>query len=630
MSQNCDINRRIECSLLKAVCDISAPIVQDDMQPTRPYITVLLFVMILVGLLIIPISSEAGPRKGLEDKIQKLRNAGKYREAAEAALALVELYKEDGLAQYVTESYGHVIANYSLANDPANAAKYAEDMGDWFKAFGRDYLDDTDAAYKLSSEYYRDAKNRMKLAEVKIKRGGVLEKSHKTKAAIKQYELAYNIVKGRNEELEKATSYKLKELYGTEGDEFNSKKYDLIHKKLTQEIVETLEKNVDSLQQAERQIQELQASITVDDSTNNQEKIEKVKKQISQLENQKAVLVKNKSAMEEKLKSHEDEISALVLYKENKEIQDEKRVIEDRNRRNLIISSSIIGGLIFLFAIIFAVAQRKVNKRVKGQNAQLEQMNEEANAQNEKLQTQNDKIRKQNEEIEKKNVEIQYQKSELEVEKHKSDELLLNILPVTIAEELKAHDRVDPKTYNMVTVLFTDFKGFTQVAEQLSPQELVMELNACFTAFDDIISRHKLEKIKTIGDAYMCAGGLPEANQTNPVDAILAGIEMQAFMKDRAAAQRNLDQPVFELRLGIHTGPIIAGVVGINKFAYDIWGDAVNTASRMESSGEPGKVNISGVTQALTENYFHFTYRGKIQAKNKGAVDMYFVDGIKE
>ncbi len=217
----------------------------------------------------------------------------------------------------------------------------------------------------------------------------------------------------------------------------------------------------------------------------------------------------------------------------------------------------------------------------------------------------------------------------IEAEKERAETLLLNILPAETAEELKTKGYATPKFYEKVTVLFTDFKGFTNIAEKLTPQELVEELNQCFIAFDNIIDKYKLEKIKTIGDAYMCAGGIPGANETNPIDIVKAALEIRDFMKVLGEEKKKQGKESWELRIGIHTGPLIAGVVGKNKFAYDIWGDAVNIASRMESSGEPGEINISGETQKLIIEYFETTYRGKIKAKNKGEIDMYFVTALK-
>ncbi len=214
----------------------------------------------------------------------------------------------------------------------------------------------------------------------------------------------------------------------------------------------------------------------------------------------------------------------------------------------------------------------------------------------------------------------------IEYEKERSDKLLLNILPEETAEELKEKGTATPKHYEMVSVLFTDFKGFTNIAEKLTPAELVGELDKCFLEFDKIIDRHNLEKIKTIGDAYMCAGGIPVANTTNPIDIVKAGLEIRKYMEQLKIEREEKGLDYWELRIGIHTGPVIAGVVGKNKFAYDIWGDAVNVASRMESSGIPGKVNISGTTYSLVRDHFECTYRGKVKAKNKGEVDMYLVE----
>jgi len=218
------------------------------------------------------------------------------------------------------------------------------------------------------------------------------------------------------------------------------------------------------------------------------------------------------------------------------------------------------------------------------------------------------------------------QRNKIKNEKKRSDELLLNILPEETAEELKATGTAKTKSFDSVSVLFTDFKNFTQASEILTPEELVAEINHCYSEFDRIITRHGIEKIKTIGDAYMCAGGLPATNNTHPFDVVAAGLEMVDFIERNKIERQEKGQPFFELRLGIHSGPVVAGIVGLKKFAYDIWGDTVNTASRMESSGHVGKVNISGTTYQLVKDKFTCTHRGKIEAKNKGQIDMYFVE----
>ncbi len=216
--------------------------------------------------------------------------------------------------------------------------------------------------------------------------------------------------------------------------------------------------------------------------------------------------------------------------------------------------------------------------------------------------------------------------AELLEEKEKTEALLLNILPKKTAEELKKYNKVTPRNYDNATVLFTDFKGFTHIAEKLTPEELVNEIDLCFKEFDNIISKYRIEKIKTIGDAYMCAGGLPTRNKYNAFDVVKAALDIRDYMLKYKEEREKLGVPFFEIRIGIHTGKVVAGVVGTRKYAYDIWGDTVNLASRMESSGEPGKVNISGDTYTLVKENFACTHRGKVQAKNKGEVDMYFVE----
>jgi class 3 adenylate cyclase len=226
---------------------------------------------------------------------------------------------------------------------------------------------------------------------------------------------------------------------------------------------------------------------------------------------------------------------------------------------------------------------------------------------------------KEKSEVEKRNVLIQK-------EKEKSDELLLNILPSEVADELKAKGHTTAKAYDEVTVLFSDIIGFTNVAEKMSAEELVKEIDTYFSSFDRITMEYGLEKIKTIGDAYVAAGGLPENNPATAQHVVEAAIAMQEtveqFKQERIAAGKSY----FELRIGIHTGPVVAGVVGIKKFQYDIWGDTVNLAARMEQSGVAGKINISQHTYELVKDQFTCIHRGKIEAKNKGEIDMYFVN----
>nr|WP_294924919.1 adenylate/guanylate cyclase domain-containing protein [uncultured Flavobacterium sp.] len=216
----------------------------------------------------------------------------------------------------------------------------------------------------------------------------------------------------------------------------------------------------------------------------------------------------------------------------------------------------------------------------------------------------------------------------LKIEKERSEKLLLNILPEEIAEELKEKGFVNARDFNLVSILFTDFKSFTQTAEKMSPKDLVEEINVCFKAFDLISDKYDIEKIKTIGDSYMAAGGIPNPNPASIKNIVLAGLEMQEFMIERKIQNSIINKPAFEMRLGIHAGPIVAGIVGVKKFQYDVWGDTVNTASRVESNGMAGKVNISQSLYNLIrhEKCFQFQYRGDIYAKGKGEIKMYFVE----
>jgi len=239
------------------------------------------------------------------------------------------------------------------------------------------------------------------------------------------------------------------------------------------------------------------------------------------------------------------------------------------------------------------------------------------------LQTNNEQLEQK---VKERTGEIEKQKKIIEAGKAQSDKLLLNILPDEIAEELKRFGRSYARKHDEVSVLFADIVGFTTIAEKLSAEKLVTLLDEIFRAFDNIVEKHDIEKVKTIGDAYMCACGLPLADNDNAVKALRVALDMQQFMKGFGLSLRIQNLPVFEIRVGIHTGPVVAGVVGIRKFAYDIWGDTVNLASQMEQHSEAGKINISGDTYSLVKDHFTCSYRGKIAAKSKGEIDMYFVE----
>lgn len=211
----------------------------------------------------------------------------------------------------------------------------------------------------------------------------------------------------------------------------------------------------------------------------------------------------------------------------------------------------------------------------------------------------------------------------LSVEKKKSEDLLLNILPEEVAGELKEKGSTDARYFDNVSVLFTDFAGFTTAAEKMTPTELVGELHACFKAFDEILEKYNVEKIKTVGDAYLAVSGLPIANPQHAVNLVRAAKEMRDFILQRRS---EMGERTFEMRIGIHSGSVVAGIVGVRKFAYDVWGDTVNMAARMEQNGTTGKINVSQSTYELIKDTFACEYRGEIAAKNKGMLKMYFVN----
>jgi len=224
--------------------------------------------------------------------------------------------------------------------------------------------------------------------------------------------------------------------------------------------------------------------------------------------------------------------------------------------------------------------------------------------------------------------QLQQKNQELTVEKNKSDELLLNILPEEIATELKENGKSKAKKYEQVTILFSDIKDFTSISELMEAEELVSELDACFKKFDEIILEFGLEKIKTVGDAYLAVGGLPDNNKATALDVVTAAIKMVEFTSQRVIDRKKQNKPGFEIRVGINTGSVVSGIVGIKKFQFDIWGNAVNLAARLEQSSEPSRINISSSTHELIKNNFNCEYRGRLPAKGIGDIDMFFVKDL--
>lgn len=238
-------------------------------------------------------------------------------------------------------------------------------------------------------------------------------------------------------------------------------------------------------------------------------------------------------------------------------------------------------------------------------------------------------IRAQNIKIEKQKEILEKQSKQLELEKEKSERLLRNVIPDSMADELLEKGQASARAFKVVSVMFTDFVGFTKIADTMNPSELVNRLDVFFRKFDEIIFNNNLERIKTIGDAYMAAGGVPVRNNTNPIDTCLAALQIQHYMKKLEQEALHDGETPWYLRLGINTGEVIAGVIGTKRLAYDVWGSAVNYAQRMEMLGEPGKVTITRNTYLHIEPYFECTYKGQVSAKGEGKIQMYQVERIK-
>ncbi len=308
-----------------------------------------------------------------------------------------------------------------------------------------------------------------------------------------------------------------------------------------------------------------------------------------------------------------------------------------------------IASFIIIFLLIYyrIYSLKRLNMRLEGliydRTWELQQEKENVEEQRNKILAQNIEISRKTVELEESNEELRIKtedleeqrteaeqiNKQLELEQRKTEDLLLNILPLEIANELKSHGKASVKEFKRATVMFTDFCDFINISKEYSPKNLISKLDDNFSAFDNAIEQYRIEKIKTIGDSYMCAGGLPVPNLANPIEVVLAALDIQNFLFKQEKISNAKGEIPFVARIGINTGAIIAGIIGKKKIAYDIWGETVNLASRMEVASEKGKINISGSTYEYVKDYFETTYRGKISLKNSPSIDMYFVNRIK-
>lgn len=283
-----------------------------------------------------------------------------------------------------------------------------------------------------------------------------------------------------------------------------------------------------------------------------------------------------------------------------------------------------------IIAAFLAVAIRVfIRKRIESERREQVRLEMKIADRTREIREQNVQIESQRKQLEEEKNKVVEQQRLLQIEKDKTEKLLRNVIPESTAEELKSKGKVSARAYKTVSVLFTDFVGFTKIAEHMNPTELVSKLDVYFRKFDEIIVNNNLEKIKTIGDAYMCAGGVPVRNNTNPIDTCLAALQIQDYMRQLKNESIINKTDYWELRLGINTGEVTAGVIGSERLAFDVWGATVNHAQRMEMLGEPGKVTITGNTFKHIEPYFECVFRGKAQTKSRGILDMYTVERIK-
>jgi class 3 adenylate cyclase len=238
-------------------------------------------------------------------------------------------------------------------------------------------------------------------------------------------------------------------------------------------------------------------------------------------------------------------------------------------------------------------------------------------------------ILRQNTKLEEMHAQLTEASRQVEASLKRTRDLLYRVFPRGIADELADQGSSEPRYFDAVTVLFTDFVGFTRVAETMAPRQLIDELDGYFRRFDELTARCGMEKLKTIGDAYMAAGGVPTANRTHALDAVLLALTLRESVAEMARERQGRGQTAFTIRIGLHTGPLVAGVIGEQRFTYDLWGDTVNTASRMESGGEAGRINISGETHALVERWVECVPRGRIEVKNRAPVEMFFLERLR-
>ncbi|WP_338764874.1 adenylate/guanylate cyclase domain-containing protein [Bernardetia sp. ABR2-2B] len=536
------------------------------------------FLLFVMCLYFIP---QNGFSQNIETQYKTAKNQGNSNKAGKLAYQIGQRYYKEGNEQKAI-NYLKEAASFSLR------VKDYKNLGQVYSLLGVIYKKNKNYSlaifnYSKATQAYNMLGNKKMVASSHYLEGILYADAQQYDKAITVLKETIRIANQANatDLVLQSTEY-LSKIYRKKGDKNNADLYENVKEEIKDQAEDVMA------------LEEQKDALLVDSASISKTELEKKKKVAEKIEEQQKAKTLTIEELLERNSFKSDSLEQLHA----------KAVAGREADQKLFMY--VIGGVAFfaVILIIFIIIQSNTVKAKKKANKELASANHELAAKNE---------------------EIEQQKEMIESEKERSEALLLNILPKEIAEELKHNVELHPRSYDQVSVIFTDFKGFTQVAEQLTPEELINELAECFSEFDTICEKWNIERIKTMGDAYMCAGGVPTSNYTNPVDAVSAAMEMQEVIEQLKQKKILQGKPYFEMRLGIHTGPVVAGVVGKKRFAYDIWGDTVNLAARMESSGEVGRVNISEYTYSLVRDYFFCSYRGKVEAKNKGEVDMYFV-----
>lgn len=542
-------------------------------------------------LMLFMLVAVSGVSQSVNELTQKLEEASSRKEKTILNYKIGLAYKSQG-SRGADNAKKYADAAFSLASqaprDYQMLAQIAILKGDIYNV-GRDRRAYTNAEreYKNAIQYAETTKDLGIIAEATKKRADIaINKRRSEVQARRVYEEAFAI-------FSKFGISKLGTAFEEKKADYDraSKQLDIDKQKLERDLA-TLQSEVERSKTANIELQANNAEL----ARTNQE----TKKELSAQREEVKNISEEKAAVEEKVQIAQKELeernetielmseeqAKIALRISEEENKNMKLEMQAQQARNINYMIGGVAGIAFLIALM-VFGRLRASRRAKRT-------------------------------LEEKNKQIDF-------ERERSDELLKNILPAPIAEELKEKGKASAKDYKEVTVLFSDFKNFTKIAEKLGPTELVQELDKCFKAFDFIISKYNdIEKIKTIGDAYMCASGLSD-RKTMPVNIVKAALEMQEYLQEYKQERMRIGKPYFEARIGLHTGPVVAGVVGLKKFAYDIWGDTVNIASRMETESREGKVNISDETYRRVKYQFECEYRGKVPAKNKGNIDMYFV-----